>query len=82
MQGALGSHAVANQMRRLFGPRGGAARRDGSVAADIDVFSGAETDFEGWASYRFAKKTGAQNTREDGDARASKKKVTGDGQTL
>ena len=38
-QGNLGISAVARQMRRLFGPRGGAARRDAWAATDADANS-------------------------------------------
>ena len=46
---------AASQMRRLFGPRGGAARRDALVAADMDMASEAG-NFAAWAANRRAKK--------------------------
>ena len=46
---------VASQMRRLFGPRGGAARQDVLVAADLDAAS-EEEDFARCAGYCKAKK--------------------------
>ena len=36
-QGNLGTPDVAQQMRRLFGSRGGAVRRDISAATDLDL---------------------------------------------
>ena len=54
-QGNVGFPAVAEQLRRLFGPRGGAAHQDVFVAADIDLSSEEETDFDAWAAYRKAK---------------------------
>ena len=41
-----------------------------------------ETDFETWAAYRRAKRTGGKKKRKGRDVRESKKKVKGGGQTL
>ena len=46
---------VSSQMRRLFGPRGNAARRGVLLAADSDTASG-EEDFTALVAYRKAKK--------------------------
>lgn len=64
-------------MRRLPGPRGGAARRDVSVAADIDVASGRETDSEAWAAHRKAERKGDGRRTEDGDERKSENEING-----
>ena len=55
-QGNSGAPAVAKEMRRLFGPRGDAARQDVLVAADIAWPWGKETDFDARAAYSKAKK--------------------------
>ena len=68
----VGLPAVAKQTRRLFGSRGGAARQDALVTANIDVSSAEKTDFEALASHRLAKKQGG-----DGDARKSDTKPVG-----
>ena len=44
-KGNLGTHAVASNMRRLFGSRGGAAPRDVLAATDVDADSNDEDDF-------------------------------------
>ena len=54
--GNLGFPSVAKHMRRLFGPRGGAARRDVLVNAGIDASSEDEADSESRAARRKAKK--------------------------
>ena len=46
---------VSSHMRRLFGPRGSAARHGVLAAADVDAVS-EEEDFEAWAAYRKARK--------------------------
>ena len=43
------------QMRRLFGPCGGAARQDVLVALDVDVISDGADDFAAWFAHRKAK---------------------------
>ena len=58
VMGNLGFPSVGKQMRRIFGYSGGAARQDVLAAADVDVSSDAETDFEAWAAYRTTKKKG------------------------
>ena len=60
------SPQVSSQMRRLFGPRGFASRRDVLVARDMDTASG-EEDFEAWMALREAnrakKEGGSQGKR-------------------
>ena len=68
------------QMRRLFGPCGGAGRHDVLVAADLDVSSGKGADNEAWVAYRKATKQGRKKRREDCHERESKNKEDGDGQ--
>ena len=46
VQGNLGFPDVTKQMRRLFGPHGGAARQDVLVVADMHASSEEGTDFE------------------------------------
>ena len=52
-QGNLGVPAVARQMRRLFGPRGGAVRQDVLAATDADVSSNGD-DVAARATHREA----------------------------
>ena len=68
-------------MRRLFGPRDGAAREEVLVAADIDASSEGETDFEASAARREVRKGGEKKRRADDDARKGQNEVRGDGQT-
>ena len=55
IQNTLASPAVANQMRRFFGPRGNAARQDVLFAADLETVSEKE-DYAAWGAFRKAKK--------------------------
>ena len=55
-QGNPGCSAVATQMRRLLGPRGGADRQNVLVAADIGLPSEEKADLEARAAYRKARK--------------------------
>ena len=82
IQGNIGFPAAAKQMRRLFRPRGRAARQDVLVATDIEVSSEAETDSEAWVAHCKAKKTGGEKGMNHGGARKSKYNVKGGGQTL
>ena len=50
-QGNSGFPAVAEHMRRLFGPRGGAVAQDVLIAADFDVSWEDGVDFEEWVAY-------------------------------
>ena len=52
VQGNLGISAVDQQIRRLFGPFGGAAPQDVSAAADVDAISDEDDDFAAWVVYR------------------------------
>ena len=56
--GNLGFLAVARQIRRLSGPFGGAVRRDGLEAADLDMMFGNGDDFAAWVPRWEAKKAG------------------------
>ena len=76
-QGTSGFPVAAKQMRLLFGPRGGAARRGVLVAAAMDVPSDEDTDFEVWVAHRKAKYRGAKKRREDGETRISENEVNG-----
>ena len=60
---------AAYQMRRLFGPRGGAAREDVCVAADMNWPSGTESDRASRLAHRKAKK----EIREEGERRGKKR---------
>ena len=64
----LASQAVSAQMRRLFGPRGYASRRDVLLAANMDTASEAE-HCEPWAAYRKAKRP-----KKDGGGHGSREK--------
>ena len=55
VKGNLGISAISQQMRRLFGPRGGAAWGDVSAATDVYVESIGD-DYAARAAYRKAKK--------------------------
>ena len=81
-QGFRAFPAVAKQMCRLVGPRGSAARQDVLVAADFDVSSNGETDFEARLAHREAKKKSEGKKTEDGDAKKSENEVKGGGQFL
>lgn len=70
----MGVAAVAQRMRRQFGPSRGAARPD--VISDKDDDSAARE------AYRKAKKAGEKRKGEDGRARKDNAKVKGSGQTL
>ena len=74
VQGDTTFPVVAKQMRRIFGPCGGAARQDVLVAADMDAASEEGTDFEASTAYGKAKNRGKRESREDGDGRQSKKR--------
>ena len=52
----FGISAVARQLRRVFGPRGGAARQNALAATDVDANSNGESDFAEWVARRKAKK--------------------------
>ena len=63
LQGNVGMAAVARQMRRLFGPAGGAVRQDVLAATGVDEQSKAasdDDDFEALVSYRNAKKSSTE----------------------
>ena len=52
--GSLGIKDAPRQMRRLFGPCGGAARHDAVAATDVDVNLNDEDDFAAWTAHRHA----------------------------
>ena len=55
-QNSLGFVEVAKTMRRLFGSRGGAARPDALVVADVAQYPGGDKDREAPIVWRKAKK--------------------------
>ena len=61
-QGNFGGPAVAMRMRRFFGTRGGAARQDVLVAADMDAPSAEGANYRAGSAHRKAKK-GVGNKR-------------------
>ena len=72
IQGNSGFPAVAEEMRRLFGPGCGAARQDASVATAVGMSSGEGGDFAAWVAHRNAKKKRGNKRREAGDAEKRK----------
>ena len=63
-------------MRRVFGPRGGAARQDVLAATDVNVNWNYEEDFAPWVAYRKEKKKGVKKA-EDGGTEKPKDKGEG-----
>ena len=55
LHSTLALPVVANQIRRLFGPRGTAARQDVKLAADLDTVS-EEEEYAARVAYRKTKK--------------------------
>ena len=80
--GNLAAPAVAKQMRRLLGARGGAARGDVPVAADRDAPFAEENAFEVCVAYRPVKKKSGEKRREDGEAKRRTNKVKGQRQSF
>ena len=71
-QGNFGFPAVAEEMRRLFGPGCGAARHDASVATAVGTSSGAGDDFAAWVAHRNAEKKRGNKRKGAGDAEKQK----------
>ena len=69
-------------MRRRFGPRGGAARRDAAVAADGVASTDDGAEIEARAAFRQAKKEGGEEKKEDSEPRMHRNHVKGGGQML
>ena len=74
IQAYMAFPVVAKQMSRLFWPRGGAARQDVLVAADVDASSKEECDYAAWVARRKAKK-GGENKRNGGGDPGKKAKI-------
>ena len=66
-RGNIGFPVVAKEMRRLAGPRGGAARHDVLITADVDVSSEEGRHYAAWVAYRTAEKKKGGKGKEDGD---------------
>ena len=77
IQGNFGFPAVAEEMRRLFGPGCGAARQDASVATAVGMSSGAGGAFAAWVAHRNAKKKRERGGRGLATQK-SKNKIRGD----
>ena len=63
--------AVGKQMRRLFGSRGGAARRDAVVSVESDSSAEEESGRAEWLARRKAKNK--KEFREEGGGRCEKR---------
>ena len=62
VQGSLDSPVAGKQMRRLFNPYSGPARKDVLTAADTDAQSDEEDlSYESWAAIRKAEKIGGDS---------------------
>ena len=77
VQGNSGISAVARQMRRPFGPCGGAAQRHTSAAAEVDTISNDDEESAALVARREAKKKGEQKKWEDGGMRKNTDKAAG-----
>ena len=82
IQGKIKFSASAEQMQRLFGARGGAARQNVLVAAETDSSLKEGGDRAAWSAYRKAKKKKEFARRLDGNAKKGKSKGMGDNQAL
>ena len=81
IQGKIKFSASAEQMQRLFGARGGAARQNVLVAAETDSSLKEGGDRAAWSAYCTAKKKGIceEGARK---CKKGKSKGMGDGQAL
>ena len=77
VQGGLGFLEVPKQIRRLFGPRGRAARRGVLVAADADMSIASGKGSEAWVAYGKAEGQSDRKWKRGKGSRMSKDKVKG-----
>lgn len=83
VQGSLDVPAVATQLRRLFDPRGGPARKDVLAVRDRYMESeGGDLSYGAWAAFREAKKRRKDASRGPSSSSEEANKVKGGGQML
>ena len=76
-QCGLGFLEVPKQIRRLFGPRGRAARQDVLVAADADMSPASGKGSEAWVAYGKAEGQSDREWKREKGPRMGKDKVQG-----